>query len=81
MPGLGASKFAEELESPSKFAEGFESPIMDSKAEEAEGEHDNSSAALASVWEPSPSASLTFKLFLVVFPKKNRIADGWLLNS
>jgi hypothetical protein len=63
MPGLGASKFAEELESPSKFAEGFESPIMDSKAEEAEG-------------EPSPSASLTFKLFLVVFPKKNRIADG-----
>jgi hypothetical protein len=49
MPGLGASKFAEELESPSKFAEGFESPIMDSKAEEAEGEHDNSSAALASV--------------------------------
>jgi hypothetical protein len=64
--GLAASKFAEE---------DVDSPIADAKSEKeqettVEGEHDSSSAALASVREPSPNSSLvSFLDANATFPK------------
>ena len=49
--GLAASKFAAESDSP-------ETPSAEAEPEAAEGENDNSSAALASVRQPSPNSQL-----------------------